>query len=358
VNGSSDADHIDRALRIARLLANADAAGVALPHAAAPGDGEPFDPSEALLAAVRLKESVVAADLAADEHFPDTAMQFFAGVRLDLPSASEPGVLWVASRRAGAPDPTVVPALADVGWMLAQQIATADSLALGREIQKELLPPHPPRVPGYELAAHSMPSQELAGDFYDWWLVDGSLRIVLADVMGKGVGSSLVAAGVRSMMHAALTYHPPADAVTRVSGDLETDFDRTARFATCFVADLAHATGELRWVDAGHGIAVVLHADGTYKHLAGTDLPLGALPGLAWQQHTTRLGPGDALFAASDGVLERFDELSDVLAAARELYLDGVGLADLVARIGGDRPADDDVTIVGIRREADAGSAT
>jgi hypothetical protein len=356
VNGSSDADHIDRALRIARQLAAADAAGVALPHGTAPGDGEPWAPSESLLAAVRLKESVVAADLAGDERFPDTTMRLFAGVRLDLPSAAEPGVLWVAGRRSEPPDPAMLPALADLGWVLAQQIATADSLALGREIQKELLPPHPPRVPGYELAAHSMPSQELAGDFYDWWLVGGSLRIVVADVMGKGVGSSLVAAGVRSMMHAALTYHPPADAVTRVSGDLETDFDRTARFATCFVAELAHATGELRWVDAGHGIAVVLHADGSYEHLAGADLPLGSLPGLSWQQHTTRLEPGDALFAASDGVLERFDRLGDVLDAARTLYLDGFGLGELVARIGGDRPADDDVTIIGIRRE-ESGSA-
>ncbi|WGL50833.1 SpoIIE family protein phosphatase [Nocardioides sp. BP30] len=307
-------------------------------------------PGPELLAAVRLKQELLVEDVQTDPRLADPEVRFFTGVRLDLGDAAEAGVLWAASARAGTADPAVPRALADLGAMLARELTTSASLELGREIQNELLPLRPPQVSGYTLAAHSLPSLELGGDFYDWWRVGGSLRIVLVDVMGKGVASSLIAAGVRAMMHAALTHHGPEAAIARVAGDLETDFDRTARFATCFIGALDEATGVLRYVDAGHGIAVLLHADGSYEQLAAGDLPLGALPGLTWQEQTATLGPGDVLLVGSDGVLERYDRLSDVLEEVRRLYREGVDLDTLVQTIGGDRSVDDDVTIVAVRR--------
>ena len=66
-------------------------------------------------------------------------------------------------------------------------------LAVARQIQRSLLPEHPPVVQGYDLAVLNEPCFECGGDYYDFLnLGPQTLLVVIADVEGKGVGSALV----------------------------------------------------------------------------------------------------------------------------------------------------------------------
>ena len=59
------------------------------------------------------------------------------------------------------------------------------------------------------------------------------------------------------------------------------------------------------YVDAGHGLARVVRADGRLEALRSPDRPIGILPEDTWTPQTLVLEPGDTLLIASDGILDR-----------------------------------------------------
>ena len=74
-------------------------------------------------------------------------------------------------------------------------------LEKGRQIQKEFLPRELPRLPGWDLAACFHPARQVAGDFYDEFVLpNGCLAVVIGDVCDKGVGSALFMALIRSLI--------------------------------------------------------------------------------------------------------------------------------------------------------------
>jgi predicted permease len=82
-------------------------------------------------------------------------------------------------------------------------------LALAGEIQRGLLPDHPPDAAAVTLAAVSLPARTIGGDYYDFLQIgDHQLAIALADVSGKGVAAALI----MSVVHASLRSSPTRSA--------------------------------------------------------------------------------------------------------------------------------------------------
>src|SRR5271157_573739 len=74
-------------------------------------------------------------------------------------------------------------------------------LELGRQIQADFLPEELPQPEGWEVKVLFAPAFEVAGDFYDAFMLgDNRLCFMIADVCGKGVGAALFMALVRSLM--------------------------------------------------------------------------------------------------------------------------------------------------------------
>jgi serine phosphatase RsbU (regulator of sigma subunit) len=63
------------------------------------------------------------------------------------------------------------------------------------------------------------------------------------------------------------------------------------------------ADGTLRWANAGHAPPLLLRADGE-ESLKATGVPLGVEAGARYEEHETPFGPGDVLFASTDGLIE------------------------------------------------------
>jgi phosphoserine phosphatase RsbU/P len=233
---------------------------------------------------------------------------------------------------------------------------------LGRaaRVQADLLPGAPPALAGYELAARCLPAREVGGDFYDWQqAVPGCLTLMFGDVMGKGMPAALMMATVRAAMRSVVRHSAPASAIQDVAAALLQDLERAEGFVTLFLGRLDLASGQLAYVDAGHGLTLLLRADGRFETLESRGMPLGVLPDERYQEGTAQLAPGDMLVLYSDGLTDAWPASTDRpgLIAGR---LAGVpsasaALETLLAACASGTPLPDDLTVVVLRRQEAGG---
>jgi serine phosphatase RsbU (regulator of sigma subunit) len=162
-------------------------------------------------------------------------------------------------------------------------------------------------------------------------------------------------ATVRAVIRAMVSQHGPADAVQHTATSLDGDLARSGSFVTLFHAQLNTVTSELRYVDAGHGQAVLRRGDGTIEPLQPFGLPLGVLSTEHYSEGVVTLGAGDVLVIYSDGLSEARPELfrDQATLAAQIDPNDTAGvtaqrLVDLATAGGGQLP--DDLTVVVVRR--------
>jgi len=222
-------------------------------------------------------------------------------------------------------------------------------------VQASLLPQAAPCLAGWEVAAACAPAREVGGDFFDWE-VDGetALTVTLGDVMGKGMAAALLMATVRAALRSVAGPAGPSQRVAAVARGLGSDLDRSSSFVTLFLGRIDLATGDLRFVDAGHGLALVRRVDSRIEPLAGPHgLPLGVERDAVYDEGRGRLGPGDTLLVYSDGLPDaRPDLASDPTRLGSQF--EGQSAPELVAgllRLAGAAEArTDDLTVVAVRR--------
>lgn len=80
--------------------------------------------------------------------------------------------------------------------------AMQKQLYLGAQIHEQLLLGKVPKdIPGMDVAAMTLPSLEIDGDFYDFYRPQPSLfDLVIGDVMGKGLPAALVGTAVKTQL--------------------------------------------------------------------------------------------------------------------------------------------------------------
>lgn len=230
-----------------------------------------------------------------------------------------------------------------------------EELTRAAQVQASLLPASLPDVPGYAVAARFSPAGSVGGDFYDWQPVFGGLVVTLADVMGKGTGAAILAATSRSVLRSFGPERDVAAALVAAEEAMEADLAGAGAFVTVFHARVDIVTGAVTYADAGHGLSLVVRADGGSERLPALGLPLGVDPGAPRHSGTTHLDSGDVLLMFSDAVLDAIGgtvaDLGRVEAAVR-----GAVSADAAAQAVLTLVADageqlDDLTVVAVRRD-------
>jgi Stage II sporulation protein E (SpoIIE)/GAF domain len=285
----------------------------------------------------------------------DHGIRFYAGAPLAAPGGEVVGALCLTDDEPRDLSPTDHAVLEDLArWVEAELAADADALQ-SREIQTRLLPRLPPTIPGYDVAGRCRPAHHVGGDYFDWHFLDDTLlQFTVADVMGKGLAAGVIAAGVRSALRATARNNTLADAVRLTASSMQDDFDNTGTFATLFTARLRPSHGHLEYVDAGHGLAIIVPAEGEMQQLTSRDLPLGSDLDTTWHSRETRLEPGDTLMVVSDGLLDIVPEEEELLAAARKLAASARTsdqMCDRIMEAAVGHDVADDVTAVVVRRE-------
>jgi serine phosphatase RsbU (regulator of sigma subunit) len=305
---------------------------------------------------------LVVEDLTSDPRFRDIpavtspdGLRFYAGHPLRAPGGERVGALCLLDDRPREISEPDLELLRDLAGLVERELAMSTELTQAAEVQRRLLPRVPPVVPGYEIAGRCLPAREVGGDFFDWYqLDDGTPQITIADVMGKGISAALVAASVRSMLRGGSLHNDLPDAVNKSSHGLEADLDEIGRFVTVFTARVDPPTGEVTYVDAGHGLSLILEVGGGHRRLVSDGLPLGALNADTWQAHTAQLAPGETLMTVSDGFLDFYDTEADAIAAAVRANAQtstAQELVDRMAAFSARHVPTDDVTVVIVRRD-------
>ncbi|MBW4078946.1 MAG: SpoIIE family protein phosphatase [Acidobacteria bacterium] len=221
-------------------------------------------------------------------------------------------------------------------------------------VHRALLPHALPSFDGYELVGRCIPALAVGGDYYDWYLsTDDELVVTLADVMGKGMGAAMIMATVRTVLRLIARETDLADALQRAARVMANDLARTNTFVTLFDARITKSTGDVEYVDAGLGLAFILHDNGSYDRLPVRGLPLGIDHETPWVAGHTQLKVDETLIVFSDGIYDSLGGTDEAFAIVAAHFVGRDSLDDCVRTlITGitDRPTSDDITILALRR--------
>lgn len=214
-------------------------------------------------------------------------------------------------------------------------------LRVASAIQMSLVPKTFPPFPDrddMDLFGLLQPAREVAGDFYDFFLVDQDrLFLAIGDVSGKGVPAALFMAVTRSMLRLFFREHPdPAATLERLNTELSEDNDESM-FVTLFCAVVDLTTGHVRFANGGHNLPLVLRTGGEVEFVPRTlGVLLGAMAGLSFVEGELTLAPGDRLFMYTDGVTEAQDPAGGFYGEDRlKTELARLGGTNCMGTIGG-----------------------
>lgn len=184
----------------------------------------------------------------------------------------------------------------------------AQELALAAQVQASFMHRTMPQIPGWQLAVALVPTRLTSGDFYDTLLLpDGSVWLLIADVMDKGVGAALYMAMSSALLRAYALEHPnrPELVCQAVNARL-LEYTTADQFVTVFLGMLDPVTNTLVYANAGHNPPLLIGSSGSAapELLKRTGAPLGMLEEAAWRPQKVQLQPGDCLVLYTDGVTE------------------------------------------------------
>jgi phosphoserine phosphatase RsbU/P len=205
------------------------------------------------------------------------------------------------------------------------------------EIQRGLLPAAAPAVAGLSLAGSNAPCHGVGGDYYDFIPLErGEVALMLGDVSGKGMPAALLMVDLRARIQVlSAAAADPAGMMATLDRHMEAVCP-SSRFVTFFLSVVDPATGAVRYCNAGHNPPFVVRRDGRVERLDVCGLPLGLMPGGAYQPRECHLGCGDLLVLYSDGVTEALNpEGAEFGDAGLERALLGLRTEDAPAILDG-----------------------
>ncbi|MDQ3645763.1 MAG: SpoIIE family protein phosphatase, partial [Actinomycetota bacterium] len=181
---------------------------------------------------------------------------------------------------------------------------------VARTLQRSLLPPRPPAIPGIDVAARyeaAGEGNEVGGDFYDVFRC-GRQRwaIVMGDVCGKGPDAAAVTGLARYTLRAAqFESNAPSQILPGLNKAI-LEQSSGERFATVVLAllETGRKGARLTVCSAGHPLPLIRHQDGTVEELGEPGTVLGILDEVELTDATVRLQPGDSILFYTDGVTD------------------------------------------------------
>jgi phosphoserine phosphatase RsbU/P len=272
-----------------------------------------------------------------------------------------------------------------------------NDIQIARTIQNNFLPSKMPEVPGWDISAFFQPARDVAGDFYDVFMMLNNRKVgfMIADVCDKGVGAALFMSLTRTLLrsslmqtrniswaeglfdekpvatktvkskqdsHMAITANALKNSVVTTNNYITEHHLDLNMFATLFFGMLDPDDGTVIYINGGHCPPLIISPTGEIK----TQLePLGPAVGMfadaTFGLEQIKLERGDMLLAYTDGIPDarnpsgkRYtdDRLMELLkaptASANELVQ---RIMNTVSNHIGGAVQFDDITLLALRRE-------
>ncbi|WP_353945111.1 SpoIIE family protein phosphatase [Streptomyces sp. HUAS MG91] len=234
----------------------------------------------------------------------------------------------------------------------------SERMAISQSLQRSLLPPELPDVPGVEVEViyrAAGEGNEVGGDFYDLFPIrDGAYGFAIGDVCGTGPEAAAVTGLARHALRLLAREGFGGPAVLERLNAAILDEGARSRFLTLLYGELwpqEDGSAVLKMVCAGHPLPLRLRQDGTVVPFAEPQPLLGVMDDLELYEQTMTLDAGDVLLCVTDGITERRegtrmlgdDGLAEVLSTCTGLTAGAVAarIMRAVERFAADAPSDD-----------------
>jgi serine phosphatase RsbU (regulator of sigma subunit)/anti-sigma regulatory factor (Ser/Thr protein kinase) len=249
---------------------------------------------------------------------------------------------------------------AQVSQALRRALAYQVQRSTSEQLQRSLMPHSLPELPGLALGAQYRPggvNADVGGDWYDvMTLPDGSVVVVLGDVMGRGVPAAIVMSEIRSAIRAYALLDPDPAVVLERLERMVSAMPFADQIVTVLYGLVDPERTSVRLAVAGHPPPLLVSPEGRPRLLdteTGPALGLGAGP---WPISTVQLENYATLLFYSDGLVEtRQQDLFSGIDALRDLVEQLPARRrnprELCARLGElmrAADADDDVTMLAV----------
>ncbi|HEV2728322.1 MAG TPA: SpoIIE family protein phosphatase, partial [Solirubrobacterales bacterium] len=196
-------------------------------------------------------------------------------------------------------------ALDNAGLFSELERSDRERAEIAATLQRGLLPPPLPHIPGWSVAAMYRPAgaeNEIGGDFYDAFRIAGGWMVVIGDVTGRGAQAAAVTAHARyTLRTAAALTGDPVVALRTLNREL---LGRGT--ALCSVAAMTIAedpSQPVRLAVAGHPPPLLVDGDSVTE--AASPAPvLGAFSDEQWRVEAAAVAPGQQLVVITDGITE------------------------------------------------------
>ncbi|MGP4041831.1 PP2C family protein-serine/threonine phosphatase [Gracilibacillus sp. D59] len=193
-------------------------------------------------------------------------------------------------------------------------------IKLARSIQMKLLNGNEPTIKNGTVSGISIPARLIGGDYYDFYVLpNGKLRIIIGDVMGKGIPAAMLMILTRGAFRsAAESTKGPADTLTAMNNAMYEDLRVLGSFVTVLCADWDPESQELSYASAGHSLPLVIQSNQQLRDIPiAKGVMLGGLPDVVYNQNTVKLEEEDLLFFYTDGITEAQNENGDMYRLER-----------------------------------------
>lgn len=233
-------------------------------------------------------------------------------------------------------------------------------LELAATIQRDILPKAIPQLDGIEIAALAKPARQVGGDYHTFFVREGVVTTLVADVAGKSMPAALLVSALHAVIQLLF-------AEGRELGEIATELNRHIhswsaenKFITMIMVAIDPEHETIQFVNAGHNPCYII-GNGRIDTIKSHGLPIGILPGTRYMTQTRPFPAGSCVVLYSDGISEAEDVAGEEFGNERLEALLGEHadcsasvirdqIADAVENFVGEAPQKDDETLVIVRR--------
>ena len=185
-------------------------------------------------------------------------------------------------------------------------------LRVASQIQQSMLPGHHLHRDDVDIRGSLVPTREVGGDLYDYFIRDEKLFFCIGDVSGKGAPSAMLMAVTHGLFRSASAHDSNPARIMDAINEVACQGNDTNMFVTMFVGVLDLPTGRLRYCDAGHDAPFIIRGErlevrGEKSATAlevNPHLPIGLFDDTKYTVQEISIQPDSLIFLYTDGLTE------------------------------------------------------
>ncbi|MBU1108640.1 MAG: SpoIIE family protein phosphatase [Candidatus Riflebacteria bacterium] len=219
--------------------------------------------------------------------------------------------------------------LGELGKTFNQMMVDVQEMLLAGAVQRCLIPDSFPEIEGYDCVIYNKMATDVGGDYADVFpLSDNRYLIVLGDVTGHGVSSSILTAMVKAQVFRFAGKNRDLPDILKSLSEMIYELMNYRKLMTFCALILDTRDNTCLFANAGHPFPVWCGRNGQIKELDQAALPLGVSPRRSNYNTVDGIfSPGDLMLLYTDGIAEGagpdgkefgFDRVKQIIIENRE----------------------------------------